>query len=127
MGFKEKITEVSPIKISPIIKGLVITYIIAFILSLILSLVFHLTKLNEVWIGPLGVITVILSLFLGGSVAAGAASAKGLYNGLMVGIVFTVLMILSSGLGKIAWSALAIKSCYALLSSCVGGIYGVGK
>lgn len=127
MGYKEKLNILTMGKTNAILKGLLVTYSIGLILTLIFSLLFHFSPLSEYWLGPAGVITTVICLFFGGSSAAKAAGSGGLFHGLIVGIIFTLLMFLGSNIDTISWSSTFTKSILALFAASVGGIYGVDK
>ncbi|ATW24345.1 TIGR04086 family membrane protein [Candidatus Formimonas warabiya] len=125
MAIRNKLSSTLPVGIKPVFRGLLVTYLLILILSLLLGLVFYFTPLSEIWMNSLGVAITTLSLFFGGRTAAKAAGNRGLFHGLIIGLIFVILMILISFCKDIVWSSVALKSAYALLASVVGGISGV--
>lgn len=122
---KEKFSISLPGGIRPVVRGLVVAYLVIAVLSLISGLVFYFTSLSEMWMYPLGAAITTLALFFGGRTAGKAAGHQGLFHGLMIGICFILITMLFSLSGDISWSALALKSAYALAAAVVGGISGV--
>ncbi|MDD2497919.1 MAG: TIGR04086 family membrane protein [Desulfitobacteriaceae bacterium] len=125
MGLRDKLTIMQEVSMGSVIRGLVISYVLIIILSLILSLIFYLSPLSELWMKPFGVVTAALALFCGGYGAGRSAGTKGLYHGLFVGILFILLMAVTSLASGISWSSFIVKSAYSLLAAAIGGISGV--
>jgi len=121
----EKLSLRLPGGIRPVIRGLVVTYLLVGILSLIAGLVFYFTPLSEMWMHPLGAAITTLALFFGGRTSAKTAGNKGLLHGLIIGLCFIIITVIFSLSKDISWSALGLKSVYALLASLIGGISGV--
>ncbi|MEN3005148.1 TIGR04086 family membrane protein [Dehalobacterium formicoaceticum] len=125
MAIKNKLSCNFPGRLNPMLRGLMITYLLIILLSLLSGFVFYFSPLNEQWMQPLGVIITAAALFFGGRIAAQTAGNKGMIHGLTIGVTFVIISLLLSLGSDISWSALAMKSVYAVLASIIGGITGV--
>ncbi|MGI6066140.1 MAG: TIGR04086 family membrane protein [Bacillota bacterium] len=125
MGLRDRLTLFQEISFGSVMRGLIIAYVFMIILSLVLSLIFYLSPLSELWMKPFGVVAVTLALFCGGYGAGRSAETKGLYHGLLVGLLFLVLMAVTSAGAGVSWSSFMLKSAYSLLAAVIGGISGV--
>ena len=125
MALKNKLSCNFSGSLNPLLRGLIITYFIVIILSLLSGIVFHFSPLSEQWLQLFGVIITVVALFFGGRTAAQVAGNKGIIHGLTIGVSFVIISLLLSLGNDISWSALGMKSAYAVISSMIGGITGV--
>lgn len=116
------------IKFTAIFKGMLLALALSIIFSVLSGLIYHLTSIPE------HTLPWAAALILGASACGGAASAgrnagnKGLYHGILVGLLFFLAVWLAAGLfmpGQAVLSNLQ-KFIITLVAGSLGGIIGVG-
>lgn len=118
----------SPINISAVLKGTLLTIAISLFLSIGAGIFYYISSVSEQTLLLFTASIIGVSVF-GGSIAAGKdAGNKGLYNGLAVSLLFFLTVWLFSGLilpGQ-AVPGIIYKLLIALPAGALGGIIGVG-
>lgn len=111
------------------VKGLGKALAYAIILGAISSLVIYYSSLEETLVNPLGKLTLIISVFLGGCYVSKSYGSKGMIRGMSLGVMFFIIMLIATLC--LAPAHMDIKSfLYSLLlcivSGGLGGILGIG-
>jgi len=113
-------------QISLVLKGILLASILALLLSLLFGALLSFTSLPE---SELSINIIFgLSVFIAGFITAYQAGTRGLYYGLSIGIGFTLLVLMLSGVFWVdtpSWLKMAEKTIVALVAGGVGGIVGV--
>lgn len=117
-------------KVINLFKGLALSYGVSLIIFIIYALILTYTDVSESYI-PLGaIICTAISCFLGGFAAARGNESGGLFWGAILGLIYTVILVLINILagaeGGGITSKITMLVC-AMASGGVGGILGVNK
>lgn len=118
----------SPISPRAVIKGTLIAVATSLFLSMGAGIVYHTMSVSEQSLPWSAAVILAVSVF-GGSLAAGReAGGKGLYHGLMVGLLFFLTMWLLAGLLTPGMMILGLLYKLLILTTAgmLGGIVGVG-
>lgn len=106
--------------------GLLAAAIIVLLLSLAATLVLHFTTLLDDKTATIQVIISIVAVFSAGIVTAMKAKLKGLYRGLLLGVLYVILLIISNHIQGIEMTSdAAIKSLLYILAGGLGGLTGI--
>lgn len=110
----------------PVLKGVSIALLIQFVLIFLLTALFHFSSLPDNNMGLLSIMVVIVSVLIGGVVAAKAVEARFLLNGLGVGIGCLIIVLLVSLIGGngINPAGMGIRALCYLGAGTVGGMLG---
>ncbi|NLC76265.1 MAG: TIGR04086 family membrane protein [Clostridia bacterium] len=110
----------------PLVNGVLIAFLVQLVLILLLALLLHFTGLSDSYLNFMSTIAVIIGVSGGGMSAAKTAESRFLLNGLGVGIlclVIVLLISLFSGKG-LDLTNLGVRSLSYLGAGTVGGMLG---
>ena len=108
--------------------GAIIALGTLFFSGTILAVIFYYFITNFAWWTVLSFVILFLSLLAGGFAASRRAQKKGLWHGLLLGIIFIVIFLISSTVlfhTPFSWVSFLEKSLIILLAGAIGGILGV--
>jgi len=131
MEIKKRISKIPSIPQMPqgmgqrVIYGLIVTIILLLLLCVIAGCIIYFTNIPESYLLPAGAIISVISLFTGGFLASRKSDNKGLFTGLIIGIIFVVIMLLFSAFSGTSFDQLVVKSAYCIIAAAIGGIFGV--
>ncbi|MGE5404656.1 MAG: TIGR04086 family membrane protein [Candidatus Saccharibacteria bacterium] len=111
------------------IYGIAAAIAAAFIIGGILAGLIYFTSLKETLLSPLADFTLIISVFIGGFIAAQSFGHRGLINGLSVGAAIFVLIMLVSLIfdpDSLGLWPIVKNAAITLFAGTLGGIMGVG-
>ncbi len=109
----------------PVLYGLLIAIVIIGFLSLLFSVIVYFSPLGESCLRPAGIIITVFGLFCGGYIAGRRGGNYGLIRGLILGLLYLfILYLFAAGSGS-PLLPLLTKGGYTLLSSIIGGIWGI--
>jgi putative membrane protein (TIGR04086 family) len=125
-----RIKQASQARISsPLISGLIYSLIFMAIGTLVLSLILFSTKTQEDSLSLLTAIAHGISLFVGGWISGKRAGSRGWYHGGMLGLVYSLLILIvgflayDAGLNLMSLKLLALF----IISAALGGMLGVNS
>jgi len=112
----------------PVRRGLLTTLCTTLVLILFSALVFHFTPISEALLPVTSLGILVVSAFIGGLVGAREAGIRGLFHGLVIGVIFFVLIAALAFI--VAPEAFAVMHIVKKLLACVipgacGGMIGV--
>lgn len=111
------------------LKGLGIAVAMSIILCTVAAAVVYYTGIRETVLNPLGKAIMVMSVFTGAAVVARAYGNQGLVRGATLGLMFFVLMLITTFLTQptqiyIMGFIYTVTAC--LISGALGGVLGVG-
>ncbi|TDX45431.1 TIGR04086 family membrane protein [Orenia marismortui] len=117
----------SAVKVSSILRGLVVSLILLLMGSVVLGIIISLSNAVNNSVSKILFILNYLSVFVGGSVAAYSAGGKGWINGGLVGLIYMLMIILLGSLWNPIIISLSLVSRVVIgfLVSALGGMIGV--
>ncbi|MGE5417273.1 MAG: TIGR04086 family membrane protein [Acidobacteriota bacterium] len=101
----------------------------AFLLGSFFATLIYFTSLKETLLSPLADFTLIISVFIGGFVAAQLIGHRGLINGISVGVTIFVAIVLLSIIfdrDSLGFWPIVKNAAITMISGSLGGILGVG-
>jgi len=117
-----------PLSIGAVVRGIIFALFIALLLSVCAGLVYYLSSLPEKTL-PWSAAIILASGAFGGSLTAGRqAGNKGLYHGIVVGLLFFIAVWLAAALfipGQAGLSTV-YKLLLTMSFGTIGGVVGVG-
>ena len=113
-----------------ILKGVFISLMLTLILLLIFAIVLTYSTVREDTMGPVIIIVTALSLILGSSIANMKINKNGIFNGLLIGTIYLMIIYIASSIINnqfmITGTSLIMIICGAI-AGMIGGIIGVNK
>ncbi len=112
-----------------VIKGVMWSLIITILLSLIISLILQFTSLSENLLSSFSTFIFFVSMFLGATIGARAAGAKGLIHGLAISLTYFLLLIIIGLVWNpagLSFYLLSKKLAFSFAAGALGGIIGIG-
>ena len=111
-----------------IIKSIIITLIIFFSLTLIITILNYFNILSMKLVNILSYIVPFISYFTGGYLLGKKSQSKGFLEGLKLGIVYILILLLINILLFKEFNASTLISYIIVLTSCIfGSILGINK
>lgn len=111
-----------------ILKGSVFAIIISLILLFIFALLLTYTDISETTMIPVVITIVGTSILIGSMVSTRTISKNGLLNGGLVGLIYGIILYLSSSLCLVGFSLTVyslVMIAVAIITGMVGGVIGV--
>lgn len=111
-----------------ILKGSVFAIIISLILLFIFALLLTYTDISETTMIPVVITIVGISILIGSMVSTRTISKNGLLNGGLVGLIYGIILYLSSSLCLVGFSLTVyslVMIAVAIITGMVGGVIGV--
>lgn len=111
-----------------ILKGSVFAIIISLILLFIFALLLTYTDISETTMVPVVITIVGISILIGSMVSTRTISKNGLLNGGLVGLIYGIILYLSSSLCLVGFSVTIyslVMIAVAIITGMVGGVIGV--
>lgn len=112
----------------PLVKGVLVAFLFQFLAVILLAGLFHFTGFSERYLGALISLVAFVGVVSGGACAARAAEAKYLVNGLGVGLVsFIIIVLLSLFNGavlEVTSIGIGMKALNYLGAGIIGGLLG---
>lgn len=111
------------------LKGLGIAILMGILLCTLAAALVYFTGLKETILNPLGKAVLVSSVFTGGCIVSKAYGNKGLVRGISLGIMFFILMLITTLIASPAH--IYLKGFLYTLTACIvsgglGGILGIG-
>lgn len=116
------------IKLSCIIKGIVVSYIITIPVFMIFAFILANTEFPEKLISPAVLITTIISLLTAGISATKGTKSKGWLNGCIVGFVYMLILYFASSIAMDNFSIdryIITMGLIGVITGAMGGIIGI--
>ncbi len=113
-----------------LMKGIIYGYIITVPIFIAFALVLTYTKFPEKYISPVVIITTIISVIFAGSASAKGSQNKGWLLGSVVGLLYMIILYLSSSIAFNNFSIdryVLINGLIGMLSGAIGGIVGTNS
>ncbi|WP_366921870.1 TIGR04086 family membrane protein [Metallumcola ferriviriculae] len=117
-----------PSTLNSVFKGVVTSLVLTLIFTFIAALAVYISPLSEKFLSLTSLIILLVSVFVGGNIAARRAGGKGLIVGFLVGLGFFFLLILIGLVftpQTLTLTTLSVKLVYTLLAGILGGISAV--
>jgi len=117
------------IKLPAELKGLGIAILMGILLCTLAATLVYFTGLKETILNPLAKAVLVISVFTGGCIVSKAYGNKGLVRGISLGIMFFILMLITTLIASPAH--IYLKGFLYTLTACIvsgglGGILGIG-
>jgi putative membrane protein (TIGR04086 family) len=111
------------------LKGLGIAILMGILLCTLAATLVYFTGLKETILNPLAKAVLVISVFTGGCIVSKAYGNKGLVRGISLGIMFFILMLITTLIASPAH--IYLKGFLYTLTACIvsgglGGILGIG-
>ena len=111
------------------LKGLGIAILMGIVLCTLAATLVYFTGLKETILNPLAKAVLVISVFTGGCIVSKAYGNKGLVRGISLGIMFFILMLITTLIASPAH--IYLKGFLYTLTACIvsgglGGILGIG-
>lgn len=123
-----KSTENESLKITLLLKGLLVSVIITVLAFILLSLILANTNFPQKLITPAVVVTTIISVLTAGSVSTRGIRNKGWLNGSIVGLIYMSILYLISSLVYNNFTIdkyVITMTAIGILAGAIGGILGI--
>lgn len=110
----------------PLVKGVLVAFLFQLMAVLLLAILFHFTSLSDQYLGPLISLVAFGGVVIGGACAAKAAEAKYLVNGLGVGLISLIVILVLSLINGAAFevTSMGMKALNYLGAGIIGGLLG---
>lgn len=108
-----------------IIKGILISYVITVPTFMIFAYILTNTNFPEKYISPAVIITTVISILVAGSAVTRNARSKGWLNGAIVGLVYMLVLYITSSLVFMDFSVNGYVVTIMLLGALAGTIGGI--
>lgn len=108
-----------------IIKGAIVSVAITLVLILVFALIIRFFNVNDNWIFPINQVIKVISLFAGVMVITKGNKEKGLFKGILLGLIYFILSFVIFSILQGSFS-LQMSNVYdLLLTSLMGGLVGL--
>lgn len=111
-----------------VIKGTVLSYIATLVLFVIFAIILTFADFPDKFVQGAVIITTVISLLLGGTVAGRSARSMGWASGLIMGTLYMVILYVLGGIINRNFtvdSNMLILFCIGIVSGAIGGMIGI--
>ena len=113
-------------RLNPLLYGYLHAVILVVLLAAFTGLVFHFSSLSESNLRTFSIVIIVVSVFWGGFKAAQSSGSRGLFHGLMVGLLFLLTTIVITFLisEPLIFKVIVDRLLFCVLGGCLGGVIG---